>query len=80
MRNPGIQIIIVEHRDRLMRFGFEFVEATLDAQGLCVPGYTASDLPRTAQKEQWMRYIMSIRKNEKLLQGIGDVVDTVTES
>jgi predicted site-specific integrase-resolvase len=27
------RIILVEHRDRLMRFGFEFVEATLKAQG-----------------------------------------------
>ena len=27
------KIILVEHRDRLMRFGFEFVEAALKAQG-----------------------------------------------
>lgn len=32
LRNPDLKIIIVEHRDRLMRFGFEFVEATLDTQ------------------------------------------------
>jgi predicted site-specific integrase-resolvase len=24
---------VVEHRDRLMRFGFEYVQATLEAQG-----------------------------------------------
>ena len=33
LRNPDIQTIIVEHRDRLMRFGFDYVEATLSAQG-----------------------------------------------
>ena len=32
-RNPNVQIIVVEHRDRLMRFGFEYVEAALAAQG-----------------------------------------------
>lgn len=33
LRNPLISSIIVEHRDRLMRFGFEYVEAALAAQG-----------------------------------------------
>lgn len=33
LSNPDIQIIIVEHRDRLMRFGLEYVESSLDAQG-----------------------------------------------
>lgn len=33
LRNPDVQTIVVEHRDRLMRFGFEFVEASLAAQG-----------------------------------------------
>jgi predicted site-specific integrase-resolvase len=28
-----VQVIVVEHRDRLMRFGFEYVEAALAAQG-----------------------------------------------
>jgi putative resolvase len=32
-RNPKVQVIVVEHRDRLMRFGFEYVEAALAAQG-----------------------------------------------
>jgi putative resolvase len=32
-RNPNVQIIVVERRDRLMRFGFEYVEAALAAQG-----------------------------------------------
>jgi predicted site-specific integrase-resolvase len=32
-RNPKIQVIVVEHRDRLMRFGLEYVEAALAAQG-----------------------------------------------
>jgi putative resolvase len=33
LRNPAAQTIVVEHRDRLMRFGFEYVEAALAAQG-----------------------------------------------
>src|SRR5262249_24400398 len=32
-RNPKVQVIVVEHRDRLMRFGLEYVEATLAAHG-----------------------------------------------
>lgn len=32
LRDPKVQTIIVEHRDRLMRFGFEYVESTLAAQ------------------------------------------------
>ncbi len=33
LRNPGVSTVIVEHRDRLMRFGIEYVEAALAAQG-----------------------------------------------
>jgi len=33
LSDPTIKIIIVEHNDRLMRFGFEFLEAVLSAQG-----------------------------------------------
>ncbi len=33
LRNPEVQTIVVEHRDRLMRFGFEYVESALAAQG-----------------------------------------------
>jgi predicted site-specific integrase-resolvase len=33
LRNPKAQVIVVEHRDRLMRLGFEYVEAALAAQG-----------------------------------------------
>jgi putative resolvase len=32
LANPKIQTIVVEHRDRLMRFGAEYVEAALSAQ------------------------------------------------
>ena len=31
-RNPKVQLIVVEHRDRLMRFGFEYMDATLAGQ------------------------------------------------
>ena len=33
LRNPQVNAIVVEHRDRLMCFGIEYVEAALAAQG-----------------------------------------------
>jgi predicted site-specific integrase-resolvase len=33
LRNPLVHTVLVEHRDRLMRFGIEYVEAALAAQG-----------------------------------------------
>jgi putative resolvase len=33
LRDPTAHTIVVEHRNRLMRFGFEYVEAVLAAQG-----------------------------------------------
>jgi putative resolvase len=33
LADDSIQIILVEHRDRLMRFGIEYVESALTAQG-----------------------------------------------
>jgi predicted site-specific integrase-resolvase len=32
LANPQVRAIVFEHRDRLMRFGFEYVEASLAAQ------------------------------------------------
>lgn len=50
LRDPKAQTIIVEHRDRLMRFGFEYVESTLAAQGRSVmvmePTELADDVVR----------------------------------
>lgn len=31
--DPKSTVVLVEHRDRLSRFGFEYIEATLAAQG-----------------------------------------------
>jgi len=33
LADPKVRVILVEHRDRLMRFGFEYVESALAAQG-----------------------------------------------
>lgn len=33
LRTPAVTTVVVEHRDRLMRFGFEYVESALAAQG-----------------------------------------------
>ena len=46
--DPSIAIVAVEHRDRLMRFGAEYVESALAAQGrrlvVVDPGETRDDL------------------------------------
>jgi len=36
LNNSSIKIIAVEHKDRLMRFGYEYVEAALQSQGRCI--------------------------------------------
>ena len=33
LRDPDVSVIVVEHRDRFARFGAEYVEAALSAQG-----------------------------------------------
>lgn len=33
LSNSDVKVVIVEHRDRLARFGFEYIEAALAAQG-----------------------------------------------
>lgn len=33
LTDPQIGVIVIEHRDRLARFGYEYVEAALQAQG-----------------------------------------------
>ena len=48
LADPSVAIVAVEHRDRLMRFGAEYVEAALAAQGrrlvVVDPGETQDDL------------------------------------
>ena len=48
LADPSIAIVAVEHRDRLMRFGAEYVESALAAQGrrlvVVDPGETKDDL------------------------------------
>jgi len=50
LADPTISTIVVEHRDRLARFGVEYLEAALGAQGRRVvvidPGETTDDLVR----------------------------------
>src|SRR4030081_567703 len=38
LSDPGVTVIIVEHRDRLMRFGFEHLAATMSACGRTIVG------------------------------------------
>jgi len=48
LSDPEVTTIIVEHRDRLARFGFEYIEAALMAQGRKIivvePGEVKGDL------------------------------------
>ena len=48
LSDPEVTTIIVEHRDRLARFGFEYIEAALIAQGRKIiviePGEIKDDL------------------------------------
>ena len=50
LSDPDAKVIVVEHRDRLARFGVEHLEAALSAQGRRVvvadPGETTDDLVR----------------------------------
>ena len=50
LSDPDATVIVVEHRDRLARFGVEHLEAALSAQGRRIvvsdPGETADDLVR----------------------------------
>ncbi|HEY7814301.1 MAG TPA: recombinase family protein, partial [Nakamurella sp.] len=33
LSDPAVSVIVVEHRDRLSRFGFEYLQASLAASG-----------------------------------------------
>jgi predicted site-specific integrase-resolvase len=33
LSDPSVSLIVVEHRDRLSRFGFEYIESAMAAQG-----------------------------------------------
>lgn len=50
LRTPAVTVVVVEHRDRLLRFGFEYVESALAAQGRTVlvvdPAEVQDDLAR----------------------------------
>ena len=50
LSDPDARVIVVEHRDRLARFGVEHLEAALSAQGrrfvVADPGETNLDLVR----------------------------------
>jgi putative resolvase len=50
LSDPDAKVIVVQHRDRLARFGVEHLEAALAAQGRRIvvadPGETTADLVR----------------------------------
>ncbi|MGI9033705.1 MAG: IS607 family transposase [Acidimicrobiales bacterium] len=48
LRDPGVGVIVVEHRDRLARFDVEYIEATLAAQGRPVVVVEAAEVALAA--------------------------------
>jgi putative resolvase len=50
LSDPSATVVLVEHRDRLARFGVEYLEAALSAQGRRIvvadPAETSDDLAR----------------------------------
>ena len=50
LSDPSVSVVVVEHRDRLARFGVEYLEAALSAQGRRIvvtdQGETDDDLVR----------------------------------
>lgn len=50
LSDPSASVVVVEHRDRLAKFGVEYLEAAMTARGRCVvvaePGETTDDLVR----------------------------------
>lgn len=50
LSDPSVSVVVVEHRDRLARFGVEYLEAALSAQGRRIvvtdAGETEDDLVR----------------------------------
>jgi len=45
LHDPKVTTVVVEHRDRLMRFGFKYVEAALVAQGRTVVIMASAEVP-----------------------------------
>jgi len=60
LRNPASRTVVIEHRDRLMRFGFEYGEAALSAQGRTLtviePEDRKDDIVRVAVLEESAAY------------------------
>ena len=49
LRDPNIKIIVVEHKDRLVRFGFEYMEALLNASGRRIIVVDETEMPLTSE-------------------------------
>jgi putative resolvase len=69
-RNRNVQIIVVEHRDRLMRFGFAYVEAALAAQGRRV---VVIDALGDNVRQDWLHQTTTRLVREFSVMGIEDL-------
>jgi predicted site-specific integrase-resolvase len=56
-----VSLIVVEHRDRLTRFGFHFIEALLSNQGRRVEVITETDGAREDLIQDFVSIITSFR-------------------
>ena len=55
LSDPKVRVIVVELRDRLMRFGFEYVESCLAAQGRRVIVMEQSEM-----KDDLVQYMIEV--------------------
>jgi putative resolvase len=62
LANPAVQTIVVEHRDRLMRFGAEYVEAALAAQGRKLMVVESSEVTDNLVAEVWICRSVRLRE------------------
>ena len=60
LHNPAVSIIVVEHRERLTRFGFEYVEAALAATGRRLVVMDQDELKDDGLKDDIVRDITEV--------------------
>lgn len=90
--NPDIAIIVVEHKDRLARFGFNYISKMLEKQNRCIEVINTAENSESDLMEDFVSIITSFtarlygkrrskRKTEKIIEELkNDKIDeNVTE-
>lgn len=61
LRDPNVRTIVVEHKDRLVRFGFEYIEASLSSSGRRIIVVDESDtLKGTRMKDDLVQDMIDV--------------------